>query len=470
MATIPGASSLTIGNTGAVAPGNYNLTVTASHSGGPSQNLPLSLRVFNQAPGTPTLTAPANAATNVEVNPVLTWTASTQGDEYVVEIAADAGFTNIVYTRTLTGTSHTVQTALTRTSQYHWRVRPTNPCASGVASSTFTFTTQDFFCVSPNLAIPDNITVESEQSIATPGVVADLNVSVVITHPNLSDLVLSLRNQDTGTEVALISQSCDFRQNIDAVFDDEAPIPITCSVSVPGLMGTQQPLEALSAFDTQALNSRWRLVAADTQFGSTGTDVARDVVFDPRGKVYLVGNVAAEFEGRRLARFAPHGRAIADWIAPLFAGESPADSRVRLAASLLSDVAWSANPDFRAERGAEIGLHGNWRSIDIPGRVLLARALYAGFGGADAEFPAMGALVSPDRLARARQWGLAIRLAQRLTGGVEAPLKASGIALVDGKLRLCLDAGWHHLAGESVERRLRLLAQALDAKPELVLL
>lgn len=180
--------------------------------------------------------------------------------------------------------------------------------------------------------------------------------------------------------------------------------------------------------------------------------------------------VAAEFEGRRLARFAPHGRAITDWIAPLFTGEAPADSRVRLAASLLSDVAWSANPDFRAERGTEIGLHGNWRGIDIPGRILLARALHAGFGGADSDFPDMGPLVGPERLARARQWGLAIRLAQRLTGGVEAPLKASHIALVEGKLRLSLDRGWHHLAGESVDRRLRSLAQALDAKAELVLL
>ena len=180
--------------------------------------------------------------------------------------------------------------------------------------------------------------------------------------------------------------------------------------------------------------------------------------------------VAAEFEGRRLARFAPHGRAITEWIAPLFSGEAPADSRVRLAASLLSDVAWSANPDFRAERGTEIGLHGNWRGIDIPGRILLARALHAGFGGADSDFPDMGPLVAADRLARARQWGLAIRLAQRLTGGVEAPLKASHIALIDGKLRLSLDHGWHHLAGESVERRLRSLAQALDAKAELVML
>lgn len=180
--------------------------------------------------------------------------------------------------------------------------------------------------------------------------------------------------------------------------------------------------------------------------------------------------VAAEFEGRRLARFAPHGPALADWIAPLFATEDQADSRIRLAASLLSDVAWSANPDFRAERGTEIGLHGNWRGIDIPGRILLARALHAGFGGADGDFPAMGSLVAGERLARARQWGLAIRLAQRLTGGVEAPLKASRIAQEDGKLVLRLDAGWHHLAGESVDRRLRSLAQALDAKPELVLL
>lgn len=180
--------------------------------------------------------------------------------------------------------------------------------------------------------------------------------------------------------------------------------------------------------------------------------------------------VAAEFEGRRLARFAPHGRAITQWIAPLFADEKEADSRVRLAASLLSDVAWSANPDFRAERGMEIGLHGNWRGIDIPGRILLARALHAGFGGADVDFPAMATLVSAERLARARQWGLAIRLAQRLTGGIEAPLKASRIALDEDKLRLGLHPGWHHLAGESVERRLRSLAQALGAKPELVLL
>jgi len=73
--------------------------------------------------------------------------------------------------------------------------------------------------------------------------------------------------------------------------------------------------------------------------------------------------------------------------------------------------------------------------------------------------------VSPERLARARQWGLAIRLAQRLTGGIQAPLGGSSIALADGKLRLALAREWHDLAGEAVERRLRALANALGAEP-----
>src|SRR3546814_10969548 len=71
---------------------------------------------------------------------------------------------------------------------------------------------------------------------------------------------------------------------------------------------------------------------------------------DPETRAQDPPIVAAEFEGRRLARFAPHGRALAEWIAPLFADEPPADSRVRPGASLVTDVHWSATPDFRPHR------------------------------------------------------------------------------------------------------------------------
>ena len=90
---------------------------------------------------------------------------------------------------------------------------------------------------------------------------------------------------------------------------------------------------------------------------------------------------AAEAEGRRFARFAPHGRDIDRWIAPLFGDEDPASARLRLAACLISDVASTANPDFRDERAAEMALHGQWLGIDLADRMVLATTLFASTGG-----------------------------------------------------------------------------------------
>ena len=33
--------------------------------------------------------------------------------------------------------------------------------------------------------------------------------------------------------------------------------------------------------------------------------------------------------------------------------------------AMLADVAWQAHPDFRAERGVDMALHGNWVGIDV---------------------------------------------------------------------------------------------------------
>jgi exopolyphosphatase/guanosine-5'-triphosphate,3'-diphosphate pyrophosphatase len=114
-------------------------------------------------------------------------------------------------------------------------------------------------------------------------------------------------------------------------------------------------------------------------------------------------------------------------------------------------------------------LHGNWRGIDSRGRVLLARALHAGFGGTDAEFPSMGDLVNPAEIEQARRWGLAIRLGQRLSGGLEAPLQGSSVELRSHHLELRLEEGWHAMRGEAVERRLKSLAHAFDLKPKITM-
>ncbi len=178
--------------------------------------------------------------------------------------------------------------------------------------------------------------------------------------------------------------------------------------------------------------------------------------------------VAARDEGRRAGRFAEHGDLLEQWIAPLFAEDGPETARLRHAACLLADVGWRANPEFRAERGMEIALHGNWVAIDARGRALVAQALFTSLGGG-AESPApLGALAPHDELARAVDWGLAMRLGQRMSGGLAGPLQRSRLS-DDGKfLSLHLQGMDSTLYGEAVERRHNALATRLDRKALLV--
>jgi exopolyphosphatase / guanosine-5'-triphosphate,3'-diphosphate pyrophosphatase len=172
--------------------------------------------------------------------------------------------------------------------------------------------------------------------------------------------------------------------------------------------------------------------------------------------------VSARAEGDAQGRFAGHGEHINRWIAPLFTADAHKWQRIRHAACLLADVGWRANPEFRAERGLEVALHGNWVGITAEERAVLAQALHANFGGGVALAPGLDALASEDLLRRATQWGLAIRLCQRLSGGAEAPLDGSRLAIADGTIILRLEPDFAALAGETVSRRLRQLGQAMD--------
>jgi exopolyphosphatase/guanosine-5'-triphosphate,3'-diphosphate pyrophosphatase len=166
---------------------------------------------------------------------------------------------------------------------------------------------------------------------------------------------------------------------------------------------------------------------------------------------------AAREEGVRQGRFPQHGDVLDRWIAPLFADESAEDSRLRLAACLLADVGWRAHPDFRPERGLETALHGNWVGIDARGRAMTAHALYANFGGNGVD-PVVAQLASPEDLKLAERWGLAIRLGQRLSGGVVTGLDTSALSLTPEAIVLRLARDDTPLYGESIERRHKTLA------------
>ena len=169
----------------------------------------------------------------------------------------------------------------------------------------------------------------------------------------------------------------------------------------------------------------------------------------------------ARAAGAMFGRFPEHGDLLSQWIAPLFAHESAEVARLRHAACLLGDVAWAANPELRAERGVDIAINGNWVGVDARGRAMLAHALFVSFGGGSHVLPVIAALTAPEECATAAAWGLAMRLGQRLSGGVAGPLAISAVALSDEAVTLLLPEGEAALYGEAVERRHKQLAAAL---------
>jgi exopolyphosphatase/guanosine-5'-triphosphate,3'-diphosphate pyrophosphatase len=73
------------------------------------------------------------------------------------------------------------------------------------------------------------------------------------------------------------------------------------------------------------------------------------------------------------------------------------------------------------------------------------------------------------RLKRAIWWGLAIRLAQRLSGGARGALGQTSLSDVDGLIELRFAPGAASLRGELVDKRLRQLATAIGRDWRIVL-
>ncbi|MBC7778593.1 MAG: fibronectin type III domain-containing protein, partial [Proteobacteria bacterium] len=136
----PGTSTLTLQGANALASGEYTTTVTAT-SGGTQRSLGLSYGISSALPGAPTLVAPAAGATGVKVRPTLSWNAVPGALSYFVEVSTNSGFTGVVASTTITGTSWAVNVALAPSTQYFWRVRPSNYCGNGTVSATRSFTT-----------------------------------------------------------------------------------------------------------------------------------------------------------------------------------------------------------------------------------------------------------------------------------------------------------------------------------------
>ncbi len=279
----PYNSTLTVNTTSGLTSGNYVLTINGN-DGTNTRSDTVTLQHSAALATSPTLTAPANGATDVATRPTFTWSASAGATEYVLEVDNDAAFGSIDYTATVAGTSHQPPTGLSGATTYNWRVRALNNCGASTNSPAFTFTTVPLFCSTTPLVIPDNIAtgVTGTITVASGSALTDLDVKLTTTHTWIGDLIFTLRHVSTGTVIALMdrpgvpaSTSGCSGDNFDIFVDDEgtAAVETSCTNTTPAYVtgGRFTPNAPLSGFDTQNFAGAWELNVADRAGADVGT-------------------------------------------------------------------------------------------------------------------------------------------------------------------------------------------------------
>lgn len=275
--TPSGVTSVLQLSTSAGAPtGAYTVNIQGTDSG--SQPIirggSIQVSLAQGTPDTAALNSPANGATGVPTSVPLQWAAVAGATSYLVQVATDPAFTQIVASGTVNGTSFTAA-GLAPQTQYFWRVRASNACGDGAFSSVRNFTTANIICYSgPPIPIPDNNPNGVNATITVPpgsGTINALRVSVGVTHTFIGDLIIRLSKDSAGADLINRPPSCS-GDNIAATFFDAASgAPNTCVAGPPAIGGDKRPLQAFSVFDGVAAAGTWTLNVADRASIDTGT-------------------------------------------------------------------------------------------------------------------------------------------------------------------------------------------------------
>ncbi len=138
--TPSGNSVLTISGITATNEGDHAIMVTGS-AGGEMKTRELALSVFDGVPTGSALTAPIDTAVDIPLTPTFMWDVDVNAKEYLVEIATDSAFLNVVNTATVETNSYTPGSDLPSSSVLYWRVTGQSICGS-MASAEFSFSTQ----------------------------------------------------------------------------------------------------------------------------------------------------------------------------------------------------------------------------------------------------------------------------------------------------------------------------------------
>ena len=140
----------------------YYWRVSSVNSGGESGwSSVWSFTTIPAIPLSPTLSSPANNATDVALNVTLNWGSVSGATSYHVEVSTASDFGITIVDKTVTTNSYTFASGeLSNSTEYYWRVSSVNPGGESGWSSVWNFTTIPAIPASPTLSSPANNTTD----------------------------------------------------------------------------------------------------------------------------------------------------------------------------------------------------------------------------------------------------------------------------------------------------------------------
>lgn len=166
------------------------------------------------------------------------------------------------------------------------------------------------------------------------------------------------------------------------------------------------------------------------------------------------------------SRIPAFGDALVRWTDRLLPAETSEERRLRVAASALSDIAWSDSAGVQARLSFERIIQFPFVGLDHAERVYLAAIVYARYGGkADDPVlqPAIG-LLSPHQRHRALILGRAMLLGHRFSGSVPAILDTARLTIDQNRVCLRVSDTESVPDSDAVRSRLRNLAKAVGVR------
>lgn len=151
--------------------------------------------------------------------------------------------------------------------------------------------------------------------------------------------------------------------------------------------------------------------------------------------------------------------------------EDEATRRIRHAACLVSEVAWRANPDYRAEEAARVVAFAALPAIDHRERAFLAGVQYARYEGlTENAVPPLRSLLSEQEIDAARALGCLIRVAYNISAGQPGVLPRTPIRVENGRLVQILPPAFADLSNERLAGRLKQTAKLMGMGHEVRIL